>query len=159
MKARAYCAHPSIRDHWGLRCMSRCPDQVVSLKRDHQCLSPQALNRRCFFGRLDCKIVLNPISGQVFDEGHDESGVVHSAEWHDDDWLDDGIREAWLLCIVRMVLKPMNITLFFYTICCESYGPGGLSRWSVAVTREDTIWSISTKTICNGLSLDILAFS
>ncbi|GFT16469.1 hypothetical protein TNCV_281101 [Trichonephila clavipes] len=32
MRARAYCAHPSIRDHWVLRCMSRCPDQVVSLK-------------------------------------------------------------------------------------------------------------------------------
>ncbi|GFT54380.1 hypothetical protein TNCV_2727171 [Trichonephila clavipes] len=31
MRARAYCAHPSIRDHWALRCMSRCPDQVVSL--------------------------------------------------------------------------------------------------------------------------------
>ncbi|GFX04308.1 uncharacterized protein TNCV_3974561 [Trichonephila clavipes] len=39
---RAYCAHPSIRDHWALRYMSRCPDQVASLKRDPQCLSPQA---------------------------------------------------------------------------------------------------------------------
>ncbi|GFX28513.1 uncharacterized protein TNCV_1153221 [Trichonephila clavipes] len=36
------CAHPSIRDHWALRFMSRCPDQAVSLKRDPQCLSPQA---------------------------------------------------------------------------------------------------------------------
>ncbi|GFT62523.1 uncharacterized protein TNCV_3580621 [Trichonephila clavipes] len=34
MRARAYCALPSIRDHWTLRCMSRCPDQVVSLKLD-----------------------------------------------------------------------------------------------------------------------------
>ncbi|GFY29983.1 hypothetical protein TNCV_4072961 [Trichonephila clavipes] len=42
MRVRAYCAHPSIRDHWTLRCMSRCPDQVVSLKRYLQCLSPQA---------------------------------------------------------------------------------------------------------------------
>ncbi|GFV10991.1 hypothetical protein TNCV_2383091 [Trichonephila clavipes] len=42
MRDRAYCAHPSIRDHWALRCMSRYPDQVVSLKRDPQCLSPQA---------------------------------------------------------------------------------------------------------------------
>ncbi|GFU39615.1 uncharacterized protein TNCV_1793451 [Trichonephila clavipes] len=41
-RARAYCAHPSIRDHWALRCMSRCSDQVVSLKRDSQCLIPQA---------------------------------------------------------------------------------------------------------------------
>ncbi|GFU57146.1 hypothetical protein TNCV_1780081 [Trichonephila clavipes] len=42
MRARVYCAHPSTRDYWALRCMSRCPDQVVSLKRDSQCLSPQA---------------------------------------------------------------------------------------------------------------------
>ncbi|GFV57753.1 uncharacterized protein TNCV_4463511 [Trichonephila clavipes] len=42
MKARAYCPHPSIRDHWMLRCMSRYSDQVVSLKRDPQRLSPQA---------------------------------------------------------------------------------------------------------------------
>ncbi|GFV62216.1 uncharacterized protein TNCV_2034941 [Trichonephila clavipes] len=28
MRARAYCAHPSIRDHWALRCLSRCLDQV-----------------------------------------------------------------------------------------------------------------------------------
>ncbi|GFV77461.1 uncharacterized protein TNCV_1069901 [Trichonephila clavipes] len=41
MRARAYCAHPSIRDIWALRYMSRCLDQVVSLKRDPQCLSPQ----------------------------------------------------------------------------------------------------------------------
>ncbi|GFY12961.1 hypothetical protein TNCV_665271 [Trichonephila clavipes] len=27
MKAKAYCAHPSIRDDWALSCMSRCPDQ------------------------------------------------------------------------------------------------------------------------------------
>ncbi|GFW57768.1 hypothetical protein TNCV_2926871 [Trichonephila clavipes] len=47
MRASAYCAHLSIRDHWALRCMSRCPDQVVSLKRDHQCSRPQA---NFFFG-------------------------------------------------------------------------------------------------------------
>ncbi|GFX63522.1 putative transposable element [Trichonephila clavipes] len=35
MRARAYCVHPSLRDHWILRCMSRCPDQVVSLKRKY----------------------------------------------------------------------------------------------------------------------------
>ncbi|GFV96951.1 hypothetical protein TNCV_4351641 [Trichonephila clavipes] len=39
MRARVYCAHPSIRDH---RVLSRCPDQVVSLKRSSQCLNPQA---------------------------------------------------------------------------------------------------------------------
>ncbi|GFW42039.1 hypothetical protein TNCV_1904971 [Trichonephila clavipes] len=42
MRARANCTHPSIRDHWELRCMSRCPDHMVSLKRDPQCLSHQA---------------------------------------------------------------------------------------------------------------------
>ncbi|GFT47550.1 hypothetical protein TNCV_3750661 [Trichonephila clavipes] len=42
MRARAYCAHPSIRDNWALRCKSRCLDQVVNLKREPQCLSPQA---------------------------------------------------------------------------------------------------------------------
>ncbi|GFU30756.1 hypothetical protein TNCV_1444671 [Trichonephila clavipes] len=42
MRARAYCAHPSIRNHWALRCLSRCPDQEASLKRDPWCLSPQA---------------------------------------------------------------------------------------------------------------------
>ncbi|GFT02686.1 hypothetical protein TNCV_829541 [Trichonephila clavipes] len=42
MRARVYCAHLSIRDHWALRCMSRCTDQVVRLKRDAQGLSPQA---------------------------------------------------------------------------------------------------------------------
>ncbi|GFX12347.1 putative DD41D transposase [Trichonephila clavipes] len=31
MRARAYCSHPNIRGHWALRCMSRCPDQVISL--------------------------------------------------------------------------------------------------------------------------------
>ncbi|GFY35887.1 glutamate receptor ionotropic, delta-1 [Trichonephila clavipes] len=42
LRARAYCAHHRKRDHWALRCMSRCPDQVVNLQRDFRCLSPQA---------------------------------------------------------------------------------------------------------------------
>ncbi|GFW51575.1 hypothetical protein TNCV_4212531 [Trichonephila clavipes] len=42
MKARDYYAHPNIRDLWVLRCMNRCPDLVVCLKRDLQCLRPQA---------------------------------------------------------------------------------------------------------------------
>ncbi|GFU55768.1 uncharacterized protein TNCV_2969371 [Trichonephila clavipes] len=42
MRVKSYCAYPNTRDHWALRYMSRCPDQVVSLKRDPQCLSPQA---------------------------------------------------------------------------------------------------------------------
>ncbi|GFX07631.1 hypothetical protein TNCV_4159011 [Trichonephila clavipes] len=40
--ARAYSAHPSIHDHGTLRRISRCPDKLVSLKRDPQCISPQA---------------------------------------------------------------------------------------------------------------------
>ncbi|GFU13848.1 uncharacterized protein TNCV_940341 [Trichonephila clavipes] len=31
MRAKAYYAHPSIRVHWDVRCMSRCSDQVGSL--------------------------------------------------------------------------------------------------------------------------------
>ncbi|GFU85099.1 uncharacterized protein TNCV_1553621 [Trichonephila clavipes] len=42
LRVRAYCTHPNISDHWGLRSMSSYPDQVVSLKRDPECLSPQA---------------------------------------------------------------------------------------------------------------------
>ncbi|GFW05275.1 hypothetical protein TNCV_3357941 [Trichonephila clavipes] len=34
MRAKAYCDHSSIRDHWTMRCMSICPDPVVSLKED-----------------------------------------------------------------------------------------------------------------------------
>ncbi|GFT22755.1 hypothetical protein TNCV_1856341 [Trichonephila clavipes] len=40
MKAQAYCAPPCMRDRWALR--GTCTDKVVSLKRDLQCLSPQA---------------------------------------------------------------------------------------------------------------------
>ncbi|GFX04739.1 hypothetical protein TNCV_2247221 [Trichonephila clavipes] len=39
-----------------------------------------------FLGFWTVKTVLNPISGQVFDGGHGDSGVLHSARWHDDDW-------------------------------------------------------------------------
>ncbi|GFU48346.1 hypothetical protein TNCV_3342391 [Trichonephila clavipes] len=38
MRARSYCAHSSIRDHWALRCMSRCLVQDVleqSVKGHH----------------------------------------------------------------------------------------------------------------------------
>ncbi|GFV33035.1 hypothetical protein TNCV_291731 [Trichonephila clavipes] len=41
MSARNYCAHHNTRDHWMLRCMNRCPDLVVCLKRDLQCLRPE----------------------------------------------------------------------------------------------------------------------
>ncbi|GFS93815.1 putative DD41D transposase [Trichonephila clavipes] len=42
LRTRAYCAYTSIRGHWALRCMNRCPDQAISLKQDLQCLIPQA---------------------------------------------------------------------------------------------------------------------
>ncbi|GFS58299.1 hypothetical protein TNCV_2474791 [Trichonephila clavipes] len=42
MRAWNYYAHPNIRDHWALRSMNRCPDLVVCLKRDLQCLRPEA---------------------------------------------------------------------------------------------------------------------
>ncbi|GFT43756.1 hypothetical protein TNCV_4464281 [Trichonephila clavipes] len=40
VRAKTYCAHPSIRDHWALRYMSRCPDNQSQGRT--QCLSPQA---------------------------------------------------------------------------------------------------------------------
>ncbi|GFV51970.1 hypothetical protein TNCV_1323231 [Trichonephila clavipes] len=40
--ARNYYDHPNIRDHWALRCLNRCLDLVVCLKRALQCLRPQA---------------------------------------------------------------------------------------------------------------------
>ncbi|GFY20418.1 hypothetical protein TNCV_210501 [Trichonephila clavipes] len=42
MRARNYYAHPNIRYNWMLRSMDRCPDSVVYLMRDLQCLRPQA---------------------------------------------------------------------------------------------------------------------
>ncbi|GFX54967.1 hypothetical protein TNCV_3318841 [Trichonephila clavipes] len=42
MRARNYYAHLYTRDHWTVRCMNRCPDLVVGLKRDLQCLRPEA---------------------------------------------------------------------------------------------------------------------
>ncbi|GFV62497.1 uncharacterized protein TNCV_630761 [Trichonephila clavipes] len=42
MRVRTYCAHLSIHDHCALRGMNRCPEQEVGLKRDPQCLTPQA---------------------------------------------------------------------------------------------------------------------
>ncbi|GFU15426.1 hypothetical protein TNCV_2700251 [Trichonephila clavipes] len=42
MRARNYCAHHNTRDHWALRCMNRCPELMVCLKKDLQCLRLQA---------------------------------------------------------------------------------------------------------------------
>ncbi|GFU31883.1 uncharacterized protein TNCV_1111411 [Trichonephila clavipes] len=66
----------------------------------HHC--PQLQKSVAFLGFWTVRTVLNHISGQVFDEGHGESGVLHSARWHDGDWMIDGIREAWLRCFVWM---------------------------------------------------------
>ncbi|GFW37980.1 hypothetical protein TNCV_4631811 [Trichonephila clavipes] len=50
MRTKAYCAHLSIHDHWALRCMSRCTDQVVNLKRTPpQCLVP----KRAWYSFID----------------------------------------------------------------------------------------------------------
>ncbi|GFX85636.1 hypothetical protein TNCV_2470381 [Trichonephila clavipes] len=43
MRTSNYYAHPNIRDHWALRCMNRCPDLVVCLKREIQSLRPEAI--------------------------------------------------------------------------------------------------------------------
>ncbi|GFX91153.1 hypothetical protein TNCV_1245681 [Trichonephila clavipes] len=42
IRAKTYCAHLSVRNQWALRCLIRCHDQVVSLKRDPKCFSLQA---------------------------------------------------------------------------------------------------------------------
>ncbi|GFX97800.1 hypothetical protein TNCV_456791 [Trichonephila clavipes] len=42
MRAWNYYAHHNLRDHWALRYMNRSPDLVLCLKRDLQCLRPQA---------------------------------------------------------------------------------------------------------------------
>ncbi|GFW11899.1 hypothetical protein TNCV_4529651 [Trichonephila clavipes] len=39
------CAHLIVRDHWVLSCKRRCPDQVVSLKREPQCKSAAEAHR------------------------------------------------------------------------------------------------------------------
>ncbi|GFT18955.1 uncharacterized protein TNCV_4725921 [Trichonephila clavipes] len=56
------------------------------------------IRERLYLGIWTVKTVFNPISGQVFDAGHDDSRDFLSAEWHDGDWLADRIREAWLRC-------------------------------------------------------------
>ncbi|GFT68497.1 hypothetical protein TNCV_1896941 [Trichonephila clavipes] len=52
------------------------------------------------FGRPDCKNSSQSHIMIVYDAGNDKSGVFHSAEWHDGDWSNDGIREAWLWCFI-----------------------------------------------------------
>ncbi|GFW01573.1 hypothetical protein TNCV_4084881 [Trichonephila clavipes] len=52
------------------------------------------------FGRPDCKNSPQSHIVKVYDAGHGKSGVFHSAEWHDGDWSNDGIREDWLWCFI-----------------------------------------------------------
>ncbi|GFW94331.1 hypothetical protein TNCV_1432661 [Trichonephila clavipes] len=69
MGDRDYCAHPSTRDHWALRCMSRCPDQLISLKRDFQCLSPQA-NLYSFIDPLHCQVIYSQFGLAIHQNDH-----------------------------------------------------------------------------------------
>ncbi|GFX40076.1 integrase catalytic domain-containing protein [Trichonephila clavipes] len=52
------------------------------------------------FGHPDCKNSPQSHIVRVYNAGHDKSGVYHSAEWHDGDWSNDGIREEWLWCFI-----------------------------------------------------------
>ncbi|GFW24437.1 hypothetical protein TNCV_606781 [Trichonephila clavipes] len=52
------------------------------------------------FGRPDCKNSPQSHIVRVYDAGDDKSGVFHSAEWHDGDWSNDGIRGEWLWCFI-----------------------------------------------------------
>ncbi|GFX94152.1 uncharacterized protein TNCV_4291971 [Trichonephila clavipes] len=88
-----------------------------------------------FLGFWTVRTVLNPISGQVFDEGHDESGVLHFARWRDGDWMVDGIREAWLRCFVWMVKLEkfltwlrayIHTTVFHHDLYSNNLGNAGL---------------------------------
>ncbi|GFW83162.1 hypothetical protein TNCV_3237091 [Trichonephila clavipes] len=54
-----------------------------------------ALNRRFLLGVWTVNSPQSHIV-RVYDAGHGKSGVFPSAEWHDGDWLSDGVREAWL---------------------------------------------------------------
>ncbi|GFY14154.1 hypothetical protein TNCV_3613431 [Trichonephila clavipes] len=52
------------------------------------------------FGHPDCKNSPQSHIVRVYDARHDKNGVFYSAEWHDGDWSNDGIREAWLWCFI-----------------------------------------------------------
>ncbi|GFW07562.1 hypothetical protein TNCV_3916951 [Trichonephila clavipes] len=55
----------------------------------------ERLNRRSFLGICPQSHIV-----RVYDAWHGESGVFHSAEWHEGDWLNDGIRETWPWCFI-----------------------------------------------------------
>ncbi|GFS58789.1 hypothetical protein TNCV_4271001 [Trichonephila clavipes] len=64
MRAMAYCAHPSIPDHWMLRCTRICPDQVSLVYAD----KPQTLdhledNIRCVIADMRPQMLEKLIEG------------------------------------------------------------------------------------------------
>ncbi|GFW36423.1 uncharacterized protein TNCV_3713411 [Trichonephila clavipes] len=83
MRARNYCAHHNTRDHWMLRCMNRCPDLVVCLKRDLQCLRPEASlvliyrpNVAGMKGRVDLKQPVNRTQDLCCQVIHSQFGLA-----------------------------------------------------------------------------------
>ncbi|GFU21358.1 BTB domain-containing protein [Trichonephila clavipes] len=58
MRVKVYCAHHSIRYHWALRCMSRCPDEAKKLEKplltNRKICRPQATKTK--------KSTLSPLS-------------------------------------------------------------------------------------------------
>ncbi|GFS64178.1 hypothetical protein TNCV_3945331 [Trichonephila clavipes] len=62
---------------------------------DGQSKKGAKLNRRLISGVWTVNSPQSHIV-RVYDAGHGNSGVFHSAEWHDGDLSSDGIREAWL---------------------------------------------------------------
>ncbi|GFU38657.1 hypothetical protein TNCV_2983581 [Trichonephila clavipes] len=78
-------------------------------KLSQQLLDNVVQSMALLFGLLDCK---NSAQSPYLDKSSTRgmaSGVLHSARWHDGDWMIDGIREAWLRCFVWMV----NLEKFF----------------------------------------------
>ncbi|GFT48287.1 HTH_Tnp_Tc3_2 domain-containing protein [Trichonephila clavipes] len=60
------------------------------------------LNRRSFLGIWTVKQYKSHIV-RVYDAGHGESSVYHSAEWHDGDWSNYGIREACFIWVENVL--------------------------------------------------------
>ncbi|GFU40986.1 hypothetical protein TNCV_4645621 [Trichonephila clavipes] len=75
MTARADCAHPSIRDHWELRCTSRRPNQVASLKRDPPSNLDTHLSTHC--------MARQPMRAKVYCAQHSILGSEGHVQWGD----------------------------------------------------------------------------